>query len=265
MQLLRPIRAACRAPLADAGFTLVETIVAAGLALLVLWPVSTVLLNTQQASSGTIQRADAIQTAQVGLRAMDQQLRNAYEIEFPTAANTSTTANSGSVTCGETTGVQPCNVVDVLTRTVNTSGMPTDEEVRFDCTTASTSVDYACWEYICGASHSTPPTSYCNSSNYSSKSLVLDQVANGRSTSTPVFSFCYPPSGGTGPSGTTGTSATDGSACVQNGDTRPSSVIVTIDMPAAGTLSTSTQNGDPTTLQLTDTVYMQELDSTYYS
>ncbi len=40
---------------------------------------------------------------------------------------------------------------------------------------------------------------------------------------------------------------------------------MTLDVPAAGTLSTHTQNGDPTTVQLTDTVYMQNLDSNYDS
>lgn len=242
-----------RALRADGGFTLIEMVVAAGLALVVLWPISTVLLDTQQASTGTIQRADAIQAAEAGLHSMDQQLRNAYEIEFPTTTNSSGCSSMSS-------GVQTCNIVDVLTRTVSTSGAPTDSEVRFDCGTQS-----ACWEYECPASHSTAANSSCTSSNYSSKNLVITQLTNGGSTSSPVFSFCYPPSGGTGPSGATGTSAANGSACVQNGDTRPSSVTVTIDVPAAGTLSTHTQNGDPTTVQLTDTVYMQNLDSTYYS
>jgi len=246
MQLLRPIRAVCRAPLADAGFTLIETIVAAALALLVLWPVSNVLLNTQQASTGTIQRADAIQAAQVGLRSMDQQLRNAYEVEFPTSTNNTATANSGSITCTKTNGVQPCNVVDVLTRSVSTSDTATDYEIRFDCTNGT------CLQYKCPAAYNTGSSSSCTSSTSGVKTTLIEsQISNGTNTS-PVFSLCY------------ANTATTGGPCA-NGALRPSSATVTLDVPAAGTLSTHTQNGDPTTVQLTDTIYMQNLDSNYDS
>ncbi len=255
MQLLRPIRAVCRAPLADAGFTLVETILAAALALLVLWPVSTVLINTQQASTGTIQRADAIQAAQAGLRTMDQQLRNAYEVEFPTSSTGCSSPWCSSIS----SGVQSSNVVDVLTRTVSTSDASTDYEIRFDCTVASTTItsDRACWEYKCSATYATGSGSNCTpaSSGYISKSLVIDQLTNATSsTAGAVFSFCYPTSG------TTGLCATPPA-----GASRPSSATVTIDVPAAGTLAVNTQHGDPTTVQLTDTVYMQNLDSQYDS
>jgi|GEM_PF-3463322 Tfp pilus assembly protein PilX len=250
MQLLRPIRAVCRAPLADAGFTLIETIIAVGLALLVLWPVSTVLLNTQQASSGTIQRADAIQTAQVGLRSMDQQLRNAYEVEFPTQS-----ASCSSPWCTAiSSGVQYANVVDVLTHSSNSVNTTTpDSEIRFDCTQPSPTItgDRACYEYICTASYSTGSGSSCTSSGH----LVIDDLTNAtNSQAGAVFAFCYPTSGTSG-----------GCATPPTGASRPSSAIVTIDVPAAGTLSTHTQNGDPTTVQLTDTVYMQNLDSNYDS
>ncbi len=67
-----------------------------------------------------------------------------------------------------------------------------------------------------------------------------------------MFSLCY------------ANAATTGNACA-NGASRPSAVSVTLDVPAAGTLSTHTQNGDPTTVQLTDTVYMQNLYSNYDS
>jgi Tfp pilus assembly protein PilX len=244
MLVSRPFRALSRAPLAaDAGFTLVETILAAALAALVIWPVATVLTNTQQASTGTIQRADAIQAAETGLRSMDQQLRNAYEIEFPTSTNSSGCSSISN-------GVQTCNVVDVLTRSVNSSDRATDSEIRFDCTVASGSYR-SCMEYKCAAAYNTPSTSSCTSSNATSKSLVIDEVSNGTSTS-PVFSFCY------------ANTATTGNACA-TGATRPSSATVTIDVPAAGTLSTHTQNGDPSTIQLTDTIYMQNLDSNYDS
>ncbi len=252
MHLLRPIRAVCSAPLADAGFTLVETILAAALALLVLWPVSTVLTNTQQASTGTIQRADAIQAAQVGLRAMDQQLRNAYAVEFPTQS-----AGCSSPWCTSiSSGVQYANVVDVLTHSVNTLNTTTpDSEIRFDCTQASPTIagDRACYEYICTASYSTgsgSPSS-CTSSGH----LVIDDLTNATNTKAgAVFAFCYPTSGTSG-----------GCATPPTGASRPSSALVTIDVPAASSLSTHTQDGDPTTVQLTDTVYMQNLDSSYDS
>jgi len=230
---------------ADAGFTLIESVIALGLALLVLWPVSTVLLDTQQASTGTIQRADAIQTAEVGLRAMDQQLRNAYQVEFPTSSSGCSSPWCSSIT----SGVQSANVVDVLTRVVS-SGTVTDSEIRFDCTVSGT-IDRACWEYKCAAAYNTASSSTCTTANDTSKNRVIDEVSNATTTS-PVFSFCYP------------NTATTGNACA-NGATRPSSVTVTLDVLAAGTLSTATQNGDHTTVQLTDTVYMQNLDSNYDS
>jgi Tfp pilus assembly protein PilX len=234
MQLFRDIRA--RVPIAaraDAGFTLIEAILAVALALIVLVPISTVLLDTQQAANGVIQRGDAVQAAQVGLRAMDQQLRDAYEIESPT-----TTTATGCYAVSN--GVQPCNVIDVLTRTNGT-----DSEVRFDCTVASTTIaaDRACWRYTCTASATTGSGSSCTPGTGVTQTLMIDEITNGTSASNAVFSFCYQ----------------SVSACSLN-TTRPTSVGVTIDVPAAGTLSTTKQNGDPSTVQLTDTVYFANLD-----
>jgi len=78
-----------------------------------------------------------------------------------------------------------------------------------------------------------------------SSQLVIDDITNGTS-SNPVFAFCYP------------NSATTGSACA-TGASRPTSVAVTIDTPASGTLK-STQDGDPATIALTDDVYMTNLE-----
>ena len=241
MQLSRSIREHLRrAIFADAGFTVVETIVTVALALVVLVPVSFVLTDMQQASTGTIQRADAVQLAEVGLRSMDQQLRGAYQVEFPTSSSGCSSPWCSSIA----SGVQTANVVDVLTRVKGT-----DYEIRYDCTVASKTIttDRACWQYKCSASASTGSGSSCTSTTSGvTKGLVIDQLTNGTNAS-PVFSFCYQ------------NLTTTGNACA-SGATRPSSATVTIDVPAAGTLSTSHQNGDPTTVQLTDNVYMTNLD-----
>ncbi len=112
---------------------------------------------------------------------MDQQLRNAYEVEFPTSTNKTTTANSGSITCTPSSGmyngvmqsggVQPCNVVDVLARSVSTSDTATDYEIRVDCTNGT------CWQYRCTATYNTGSSSSCTSST-SGRSKTLIESSN---------------------------------------------------------------------------------------
>ena len=221
----------------EAGFTVVELLIASTIALLVLAPVTALFADTQQDSTRVITKADAIQSNETGLQAMDHSLRQAYAVEFPT-----TSSNSG---CTGSSGIQSCNQADVLVRA---SG--SDYELGYVCTVASTTItgDRACWLYKCLATNEAPASSTCTAGSGGqlvSSSLVIDDITNGTS-SNPVFEFCYP------------NSAATGSACA-TGASRPTSVAVTIDTPASGTL-TSAQNGDPATIVLTDDVNMANLD-----
>ena len=66
-------------------------------------------------------------------------------------------------------------------------------------------------------------------------------------------------SGGTAGTGGPGLAGTTGSACA-NGATRPTSATVSVEVPASGTLSTSAAGGDRSTVELTDGLYMTNLD-----
>jgi hypothetical protein len=207
------------------------------MAILVLGTAVTLFVTTQKDATSAIAKADSIQTAQAGLHQMDQVLRQAYAVEFPTS-----TDDAG---CLETAGAQPCNQVDVLARLAGS-----DYAVGVNCSVASASItgDQACWQYECSASATTAAGTTCNASgpNLISSKLVIDDVTNG-TTSSPVFSFCY-----------ASTSTVNTSRCA-TGASRPTSATVTIDTPAAGTLS-RTSGGDPSTVVLTDNVYMPNLD-----
>lgn len=226
------------APAAEDGFTLIEVLVAMSLALIILTATLALFIASQKDEQGLFKRADAVQTANEGLRQMDQDLRQAYEINFPVAA----TSTNG---CVASSGKQPCNIIDVLARLTGTGYSYSDYEVRYDCTVASTTVtgDTSCWRYLCSASASTLTSSSCvtSSSTLLSSREVIDDVSNG---STPVFSLCY-----------TSTSTT-GAACASGGTA--TSATVTIDTPAAGTLSTSA-GGDRSTIVLSDGIFMPDL------
>jgi len=222
-----------------------------GMAGMLVTATITMFVFLQAGSSGVIARAETVQDAQVGLREMDQELRQAYSIQFPTSTTTSTATAGGTTTCTASSGVEPCNVVDFLARLTGTGFSYADYEVRFDCTASSTTVsgDRTCWRYLCAASATTgstaPSTCTSSSSNLLTDGPVIDDLTNATSTS-PVFSFCYPNTG------TTGSSCTAGAA-------QPTSATVTIDVPSSGQLK-SAQNGDPSTIQLTDGVYMPNLN-----
>ena len=222
------------------GFTLVEVLVAMAVAVVVMVPLVALLVTVQNRGAGAIARADSVGTASVGLRAMDQELRQAYVIEFPTS-----TANTG---CPESSGgVQTCNQVDVLARLSATGFSGTDFEVRYDCSVASTTIagDRACWRYLCSASAATGSGSTCTTSSGTllSSRLVIDTLTNGTSAS-PVFSLCYP--------------SASGSACA-TGAARATSATVTIQTPSTGTQATA-RGGDPSTIVLTDSLYFPDLD-----
>lgn len=223
----------------EAGFTLIEVLVATLIALAVIIPVTAVLVTTQNHAAGNIARADQVQAATVGLRNMDQELRQAYQLEFPTS-----TANTG---CPVTAGVQTCNQVDILARLTNTGFSGTDFEVRYDCAVASTTVtgDRACWRYLCSASAATGSGSTCiaTSPGLLSSRIAIDALVNGTS-SDPVFSLCYP--------------SASGSGCGA-GATRATSATVTIKTPSTANQATS-NGGDPSTVVLTDGVYFPNLD-----
>jgi hypothetical protein len=233
----------------ESGFTLIELIVAVTLSIVVLTATLTLFESLQRNSAGVITRAASVQSAQVGLREMDSELQQAYQVEFPTTTSSSlvstTTASSGSgtVSCTAASGVEPCNVVDVLVRL---SGTP--YEVRYDCSVASATVSgaRACWRYTCPATVSTGSAQSCTATTANVvKQLLIDNVTDGTSSS-PVFSFCYPG---------TGTTQCSSSTTIY----RPTSASVVIDTPAAGTLATANTGADRSTVQLTDEVYMANL------
>lgn len=219
-----------------------EVLVTSTMALAVLTPTTALIVSAQRDSASVVTKAETVQLAQVGLRGMVQELDQAYEVEVPTS-----TSSTG---CGtETAGVQTCNVADVLVRLTSTGQSGTDFEVRYDCTVASATVagDRACWRYMCSATATTTTNSSClsTSSTLLTSKLVIDDVVNG-TTANPVFSFCYPNAG------------TTGSACT-SGSTRPASATVTIEVPASGTDATAA-GGDLSTVELTDGLYMTNLD-----
>jgi Tfp pilus assembly protein PilW len=222
----------------DRGFALLELLVAMSFALIVLTATLAIFTTSQKDEQGIFGKADAVQLANAGLREMDQDLRQAYEINFPVS---STTSNG----CTASSGKQPCNIVDVLARLTSTGYTYTDYEVRYDCTVASTTItsDTSCWRYLCSASAATLATSSClaSSSNLLSSREIIDDVSNG---STPVFSLCY-----------TATS-TSGAACAAGGTA--TSATVTIDTPAAGKLSTAA-GGDRAAIVLSDGIFMPDL------
>jgi len=223
---------------AQSGFTLVEALVASSLAMLLLGATAGVLVSGQVDANSVISTADAVQMANNGLRQMDQDLRQAYEVEYPTS-----TSHSTAGCTAVTSGAQSCNQLDVLIRW----GSNTDYEIRYDCAVASTTIttDQSCWRYQCAASASTPSNSSCLATTSGVvKRLVIDDLING-TTSSQVFSLCY------------ASGLTTGAACV-NGATRPTSGTVTIKVPAAGALSKAS-NGDPATVLLSDGIFMPNL------
>jgi prepilin-type N-terminal cleavage/methylation domain-containing protein len=220
------LRAGARLQAGESGFTLIEVLIASVLALLVLGATLSLFVTGQVDATSAVARADAVQVANDGLREMDQDLRLAYEVQNPTS-----TSLTG---CTLSNGIENCSIIDVLART----GSGTDYEVRYNCSSLhSTTVpaDYSCWRYQCSASAATLPTSpQCLTGTVSSK-MIIDDVINGASATTPVFSFSWP-----------------------SGTTRPTTGTVTIDVPAAGTLSKAS-NGDPATVLLSDGIFMPNL------
>jgi len=239
----RRIAQRCRLPghlAGEEGYSLIELLVASTTALLVLGAFVALFSLSQKDAIGVTTRAESVQTAETGLRAMDQVIRQAYAVEYPTSA---------SAGCTETAGVEPCSQVDILARL---SG--TDYEVRYDCSVASTTVpaDHACWRYECSVTTSTGVGSTCTSAGSSSggtllaSNLVIDDVTNSLVTN-PVFTFCY-----------VNTTSVNTSPCA-TGPSRLTSATVTIDTPASGALSAAA-GGDKSTVVLTDQVYMPNLD-----
>ena len=234
----------------ERGLTLIEMIVAMAVALVLLVPTVLLITTAQNHASGDVARSNTIAFAQTGLRQMDQELRQAYQIEYPTSTNNSLPSCPEGTT-GAAAGVQTCNVLDVLARLTNT-GLTTatsgDFEVRYDCSVPSTTIagDQACWRYLCSASASSASTPNCSASSSAllSTKLVVDDLVNG-TASDPVFSLCYPTS-------------TTSSNC-GTGSPRPTSGSVTLKLPSTGTQATN-RGGDPSVIYLTDGIYFPDLD-----
>jgi hypothetical protein len=210
------------------------------LAIALLVPLTAVLVTTQNHAAGDIAQADQTQSASVVLREMDQQLREAYQLEFPTAS-----ANTG---CPVTSGIQPCNQIDFLARLTGTGFTGTDFEVHYDCTATSQVVtgDRACMRYLCSASSATGSGSMCmpGTAAWLSTTRMIDPLVNGTSAD-PVFSLCYP--------------STLGAGCGASTATRATSATVTVKTPATPNQATA-NGGDPATVVLTDGVYFPNLD-----
>ena len=232
---------------AEHGFTLVELLVAMSVVVALLAPTVLLINTAQNHAAGDISRSDTVQYATVGLRQMDQELRQAYEIQYPTSTNNSSPSCPEGTT-GAAAGVQTCNVIDVLARLTSPGYSGSDFEVRYDCSVASTTIsgDHACWRYLCSASASTSATAACTptSTTLLSSRLAIDDLLNG-TTSDPVFSLCYP-------AVSTTTTCTTGSP-------RPTSATVTIKLPSTGTQATN-RGGDPSVIDLTDGLYFPDLD-----
>ena len=237
-----PRRRAC-----DRGFTLVELLVAMSIVVVLLAPTVLLINTAQNHAAGDISRSDTVQSATVGLREMDQELRQAYEIQYPTSTNNAS-PSCPEGTIGAAAGVQTCNVIDVLARLTSPGYSGSDFEVRYDCSVASTTIsgDQACWRYLCSASASTSATATCTASSTTllSSRLVIDDLVNG-TASDPVFSLCYP-------------AVSTTTACT-TGATRPTSATVTLKLPATGSQATN-RGGDPSVVDLTDGVYFPDLD-----
>jgi len=231
----------------ERGFTLVEMLVAMSIAVVLLMPTVLLINTAQNHATGDISRADSIQYASAGIRQMDQELRQAYEIEYPTSTNDSSPSCPEGTT-GAAAGVQTCNVLDVLARLTSTGYTGSDFEVRYDCSVASTTItgDHACWRYLCSASASTSATAACTASSTAllSSELVIDDLVNGTATD-PVFSLCYP-------------AVSTTTACT-TGSTRPTSATVTLKLPSTGSQATN-RGGDPSVIDLTDGLYFPDLD-----
>ena len=108
-------------------------------ALVLLVPTVLLITTAQNHANGDAVRADTVQYATVGLREMDQELRQAYEIQYPTSTNNSTPSCPEGTT-GASAGVQACNVLDVLARLTSPGFSGSDFEVRYDCSVASRAV-----------------------------------------------------------------------------------------------------------------------------
>jgi prepilin-type N-terminal cleavage/methylation domain-containing protein len=223
----------------ERGFTMVELLVVMATALVILTATTAVIVTMQNHAAGVVTRSDTIAAADVGLREMDQELRQAYDLESPTS--------TASTSClPVSSGVQQCNVIDALVRL---SG--TDFEVRYDCTVPSTTItgDRACWRYLCSASAATDSpsasVSTCtpSSGTHLSSRLVIDDLVNATSAD-PVFSVSYP--------STSEAPCASGASC-------PTSTTVTIKLPSTGTQATA-NGGDPSTIVLTDGIYFDNLE-----
>ena len=231
----------------ERGFSLVEMLVAMSVAVVLLLPTVLLINTAQNHATGDITRADTIQYGSAGLRQMDQELRQAYEIQYPTSTNDASPSCPEGTT-GAGAGVQGCNVLDVLARLTSTGYSGSDFEVRYDCSVASTTIttDRACWRYLCSASASTSTTAACTASSTTllSSQLVIDDLVNG-TPDNPVFSLCYP-------------AVSTASTC-STGSTRPTSGTVALELPSTGTQATN-RGGDPSVIDLTDGLYFPDLD-----
>ena len=116
---IRLVRGPLRNRAGESGFTLVETLVSMSIAVVLLVPTVALITTAQNHVNGDALRATTIQYATAAMRQMDQELRQAYEIEYPTSTNNSS-PNCPEGTTGSAAGVQTCNVIDVLARLTST-------------------------------------------------------------------------------------------------------------------------------------------------
>jgi Tfp pilus assembly protein PilW len=221
----------------------VELLIASMMALLVLGATIALFVSSQRGYTSLITKAGVVQGVNTSLNQMTEDLRQAYQVEYPVSTTTSPCAETTS------TGVQTCNVIDVLAHLTSSGYSGTDFEIRYDCSVASTTItgDQSCWRYLCSASAATGSGSTCTSTSGSrllASRLVIDDLTNG-TTSDPVFSLCYP------------NTATTGASCA-SGAARPTSGTVTIKTPVNGTTSAAA-GGDQATMILSSGIFMPDL------
>jgi type II secretory pathway pseudopilin PulG len=193
------------------GFSLIETLVATSMFLVIMLATLSLFDTSQKTASSDLARSAAVRDASASLQAMDHELRGAYEVVGPliTAKASLSTATS--------------NYLDVYVR--NNTG---HYRVLYDCTIASPTLAgaRACTRYIglTGAADTVP--------GGTKGAAIVDHLLNGTSGE-PVFTLTYPA-----------------------GATRPDYASVVIKVPAKSERAV----GDPSTIELTDGVYMSALN-----
>jgi prepilin-type N-terminal cleavage/methylation domain-containing protein len=154
----------------ESGFTLIETLVASVMFVIVLTATLALLTLSQRTANSHLSRSDAIAETTAGLQNMDHELRGAYEVVGPT------------ITAGTVSSTKTSNYLDVYVR--NNTGT---YRVLYDCTLTSPTLTgtRACERFkgLTGAADTIP--------GGTKGAPVVDHLSNG-TVGAPVFTLTYP-------------------------------------------------------------------------